>query len=163
MASRKTTGAAIALTAAILGGSTALITPWEGIYLRTYKDIVGVDTVCIGETDKDAVEEGKRRAYTRAECITMLRDRVPEYFVGWAKCVTRDDVPQSVLIAGTSLAYNVGVGAVCKSTFVRKINAGDYAAACDAMLMFNRAGGRVVKGLENRRRAERKVCMEDIP
>ncbi|MDQ2080463.1 lysozyme [Xanthobacteraceae bacterium Astr-EGSB] len=151
-----------ATAAAVMMAAAAFITPWEGVRLTTYKDIVGVDTVCIGETDKAAVAEGKRRAYTPTECRDMLVRRLPDYDTGFMRCVTRADIPVSVHVAGISLAYNVGTGAVCKSTFVRLVNAGDFAAACDALLMFNRAGGRVVKGLDNRRRAERDYCLAGL-
>lgn len=151
-----------ATTAAVMIAAAALITPWEGIYLRTYKDIVHVDTVCIGETDKAAVEEGKRRAFTKQECVDMLRRRLPEYDAQFMRCVTRDDIPDSVHVAGISLTYNIGGGAVCKSTFARRINEGNWRAACDALPLYNRAGGREVRGLTNRRLDERRFCLEGL-
>jgi lysozyme len=50
-----------------------------------------------------------------------------------------------------SLAYNVGTGAACGSTAARLARAGKFAESCLAMTRFNRAGGRVVKGLKLRR------------
>lgn len=60
--------------------------------------------------------------------------------------------------AYTSLAYNIGPGAFCGSTLVRKLNAGDYAGACAEISRWNRAGGVVLRGLVNRRAKERATC-----
>jgi lysozyme len=150
-----------ATAGAVMAAAAALVAPWEGFYGKTYRDIVGVPTVCYGETDKAAVEEGRKRTFTQAECLKMLQDRLPEYDVGFKRCITRE-IPSSVHIAMVSAAYNIGVGGMCKSTMVRRINVGDFRGACDALLGWNRAGGRVVKGLDNRRKAERRVCLEGL-
>lgn len=38
------------------------------------------------------------------------------------------------------LTYNIGPGAYCKSTVARQLNAGNYVAACNAILLFKKAG-----------------------
>lgn len=53
-----------------------------------------------------------------------------------------------------SLAYNIGIGAFRSSTLLRKFNGGDVIGAGDQFLRWNRAGGRVIDGLTNRRRDE---------
>jgi lysozyme len=148
-----------AATGAVLAAAGALITPWEGIYTKPYYDIVGVKTVCIGATAAEGVD--LNRDYTIAECKAMLVKSLPKYDDGIRKCVTRD-MPDSVRIAMISATYNIGIGGFCKSTMRARINLGDYRGACEALLMWNRAGGRVVKGLDNRRRDERKVCLQGI-
>ena len=60
--------------------------------------------------------------------------------------------------AFTSLAFNIGVSAFCRSSIARKANAGDMAGACKAIGLYVYAGGRVVKGLVNRRKAEIELC-----
>lgn len=149
--------------AGVLTAAAVLIAPWEGYYGRTYNDIVGVPTVCYGETEDAAVEEGRVRIFSKAECLQMLADSLPKYYAGMVACMKYPfAVPESVKIAGTSMTYNIGIRAVCKSTFMREINAGNYLAACRAMLKFNMAGGKVVKGLANRRLSEQKKCEEDL-
>ena len=64
------------------------------------------------------------------------------------------------LAAASSLAYNIGVSAYCRSTVDRRFDAGDFKGGCDAFLMWNKAGGREIKGLTNRRRAERDICLQ---
>ncbi|MBL0918053.1 MAG: lysozyme [Hydrogenophaga sp.] len=64
-------------------------------------------------------------------------------------------------------AYNIGTGAFCGSTIVRRLNAGDYPGACDAILMWKRVGqqdcsipgNRVCWGLWQRRLATHKQCL----
>ena len=44
----------------------------------------------------------------------------------------------------------------------RRAMAGDLPGACDALLMWNKAGGKVVKGLTKRREAERALCLDGL-
>jgi lysozyme len=63
--------------------------------------------------------------------------------------------------AAVSLAYNVGWPTYCRSTMRRQINAGQIAASCTSLTWFNKAGGRVVAGLVNRRSREKALCLKD--
>lgn len=65
--------------------------------------------------------------------------------------------------AFVSLTYNIGEGAFCSSTLVRKLKAGDYAGACQEILRWDKVGGRVVRGLTIRRQAEHKLCIGENP
>lgn len=148
----------IGLIAAVsIGASAAFVAPWEGLRTRAYQDIVGVWTVCFGET------KGVRRGdeYTAAECDAMLRSELREYAVELGRCLVVP-VPEGVAVAFLSWSYNVGSSAACKSTLVRKANAGDLRGACDELLRWNRAGGKVVRGLSNRRQAERALCLNSL-
>lgn len=152
------------MSAAVLAATLSVIQPWEGVSLRTYKDIVGVPTRCYGETAKEVVNDP--RDYTIKDCRDLLAKRAPTYWSGMMNCIddkVRAIVPDSVQATGTSLAYNVGVGAVCKSTFVKRINAQDWEGACDALLLYRFAGGKEVRGLGNRRRAEHQICLKGLP
>ncbi|MNW08143.1 Lysozyme RrrD [compost metagenome] len=60
----------------------------------------------------------------------------------------------------TSLAYNIGAKAFASSTLLRKFNAGDKAGAAAEFPRWNRAGGRVMNGLTNRRLDEQRVFRE---
>ena len=60
--------------------------------------------------------------------------------------------------AAVSLAYNIGWPSFCRSTAARRFNAGQWAAGCDAFTMWNKAGGRVLRGLVARRGRERTLC-----
>lgn len=132
---------------------------WEGKRNAAYQDIVGVWTVCYGETR--GVQPGDR--YSDAECAAMLGQGLAEFETGMRRCLRAPDaIPPKAYAMFLSLSYNIGTGAFCRSTVARRANQGDLKAACDAILLWNRAGGRVVQGLVNRREAERKVCLEGL-
>lgn len=127
----------------------ALIKPWEGRELKAYRDIVGVWTICDGETK--GVKPGMVK--THAECDAMLLRRVEnDFYKPLTKCIKGyESAPVSWQASMLSLAYNVGTGAACGSTAARLARAKAWADSCRAMTRFNRAGGRVVKGLKLRR------------
>ena len=151
-------GAVLGVAASM--AAAAFIAPWEGLFTHPYRDIVGVVTWCYGET------EGKPKAsYTPQECKYLLASKLPRYYAEISACWGPD--VESVLsdkerVAYLSGAYNFGSGAFCKSSMVKQLKAGDRAGACHALRLYNRAGGRVVRGLDNRRRAEEKLCLEGI-
>lgn len=134
--------------------------PNEGIKLVAYKDRLARDlpTICYGETR--GIELGMR--FTKAECDAMLVKALGEFADTSVERCIKGPIADEPYVAFLDLAYNVGAGAFCKSTVVRRWNAGDKAGACDAVLKFNRAGGRVVPGLTARRQRERALCLKGI-
>lgn len=131
---------------------TVLIKPWEGEELEAYLDTVAakpVWTICSGET-KD-VNPGMK--VTAEWCEARLKMRVEnDYEKPLKACIPGfDQHPISVRAMFIDLAYNVGVGAVCKSTAARRLKANDHRGACEALTWFNKAGREVVRGLQNRR------------
>ena len=139
---------------AVAGVLVALVAGFEGLRTTAYRDIVGVPTVCYGETQN--VRMGDR--YSAAECKAMLLRSLQTYAAGIERCVTVP-LPDERYVALVSWAYNVGVGAACGSTAVRLINAGRTREGCDALLLWNRADGKVAAGLTRRREAERALCL----
>jgi len=137
---------------------TPLVAAWEGLYLRTYKDRLAHDllTVCYGATKAELPNISIRDVYTKEECQVMLSEALPRYYAGIDKCIDVE-LTEHQKAAAVSLAYNIGIRGVCKSTFIRKLNEGDP-NACDYILRYSMASGRVIQGLINRRRAERKIC-----
>lgn len=147
------------LTGAAAAAAIALVGVWEGLRLTAYPDIVGKPTVCYGETR--GVHLGDR--HTKSECGAMLLASLKRHEAGMRKCLKAPDrIPDKSYVAFVSLTYNIGVGAFCRSTAARRLNAGDIRGACEAAAWFNKAGGRKVKGLVNRRAAERELCLEGL-
>jgi lysozyme len=135
---------------------------FEGLYTHPYYDVVGVKTVCYGATAADHVD--LNRNYTPDECKAILASDLPKYDAMLQKCLTPvayKTLPPYRHAAMVSFVYNVGPGNFCKSSVAKDLNAGNPKAACDALLLFNRAGGRVIKGLVNRRNTERTMCERD--
>jgi len=136
----------------------ASVSMWEGTEYKPYYDVVGVLTVCNGYTGPDIIP-GK--TYGKAECDSLLNKELTEHGMGVLRC-TQVPLNQNQYDAFTSFTYNVGVGAYCKSTLLKKLNAGDYTAACNELLRWNKAGGKVYKGLTRRREAERSLCLKPV-
>jgi lysozyme len=135
---------------------------FEGLYTHPYYDSVHVRTVCYGETAADHVN--LNRNYTPDECKDLLAGSLPKYNAQVQKCLkpeVYDALPPHLHAAIVSFTYNVGGGAFCKSSVARDLNNGNVIGACNALLLYNRGGGRIIKGLTNRRYAERKLCLED--
>lgn len=74
--------------------------------------------------------------------------------------VVRVKLTQGQFDALVSFAYNVGSRALSTSTLLKKLNAGDIKGAADEFLRWNKSGGKVMPGLNNRRKAERDVFLK---
>lgn len=150
----------------VAGAAIALIGAWEGLRTVAYRDPIGIPTVCYGETR--GVKMGDR--YSKAECDAMLGNAIVEFEAGVRRClVAPDRIPDKSYVAFLSLAYNIGQGGFCKSSIARRAN--DYGrtgnlahlvSACNNIRLYNKAGGRVLKGLVNRRAEERTLCLQGV-
>lgn len=129
-------------------------------YLKAYADIVGVWTICDGDT------LGVRPGMTETEdgCKARLERQLVAHARPVLNCVPglSDPAREHQLVASVSLAYNIGTGGFCRSTAARRFNAGDWRGGCDAFLMWNKAGGREVRGLTLRRQRERALCLTGL-
>lgn len=141
-------GIAVALLLAV-----PLVAKWEGKRNDPYVDIVGVKTVCFGET------RVAMRRYSDAECTAMLQEAVKGFAEPVARCTPMIANRPYQLAAASSLAYNIGINAYCRSTADRRFDAGDLKGGCAALKFWNKAGGRFVQGLANRRADEYRLCM----
>lgn len=146
MASRLTKGGAV-VTATI-----AFITLFEGVRTTAYRDVIGVWTVCVGETQ--GVKQGDR--YSLLYCENMLKARLEDYAVPIESCLP--GLPPGRFIAFVSLAYNISAQRACQSTAAKLVRLGKVAEGCNAFMSWNKAGGIVWKGLTRRRAAERDLC-----
>lgn len=160
------TAVAVAIAAAVAVVSPYISKDESGgkVYLRAYPDPAtgGAPwTICDGDTwgvTRHTVEtpEGcKRRLEMRAT-----------YFAGIVLgCTPNLRGHRNQTSAAIRLAYNIGEAAYCRSTVDRRFDAKQWRAACDAFLMWNKAGRppRVMRGLVNRRNDERKQCLTELP
>ena len=153
MASRKT-------VAGVLGGAAlaslfmAMLTELEGKRNVGYRDIVGIATNCRGNTKNVVVG----RYYSDAECDLIDSGQAIVHVAQVKRCTPR--IAGNQLVAASLLAYNIGGAGYCRSTVARRFNAGDRRGACDAFRMWNKAGGRVIRGLVRRREIERGICLK---
>lgn len=133
----------------------------EGEVLTTYHDPVGVATVCYGDTDPAMAVPGA--SYSREECLQSLERQLVAHAEPVLECAPGVEQSPEMTAAFVSLAYNIGAGAFCRSTVVRRFRAGGYAGACAAMEMWRYAKGRELPGLVRRRADERALCERGIP
>lgn len=77
-----------------------------------------------------------------------------EYGAAVAKAIGSAPTKPCQMAAMVSLAYNIGVTAFSRSTVLRQHKTGNYPTAADAFMMWDKAAGKVMKGLTRRRAAE---------
>lgn len=146
------------VVAAAMALAIPLVAKWEGKRNDPYRDIVGVKTVCYGET-----QNVQNRRYSDSECRSMLEKALQSrYMEPVLKCTPTLAGQPYQLAAASSLAYNIGTPAYCKSTAARQFNARNWIAGCKAIGRWNMAGGRVVQGLVNRRADEVRLCLTSL-
>ena len=159
--------AAGAVGAMALAG--AFIGTHEGEVRDVYLDIGGVPTYCFGGT------RPTQSTYTEQECTTQLLRDTERHWQG-IKHVVPEQAPDSVKAAMTSLAYNVGTGGFLHKSnpVLRPLSEGRWKDACYAIAApwvtskgvakgyRATVGLRPIKGLENRRAAERDVCLSGL-
>lgn len=139
-----------------LAHAVALIKRWEGCRLTAYPDPgTGGDPWTIGwGATGPGIGPGIR--WTQAQADDRLAQDVERFLKG-VRSVVKRPATDAQLGAMTSLAYNIGASAFAKSTLLRKFNAGDIGGAAAEFLRWNRAGGKVMRGLTNRRADEKQV------
>lgn len=149
----------IAIVGTAAAGLIAVTAQWEGLRTDPYRDQLahGILTVCYGDT------EVEMRSYTKEECDDLLAERLVDY----ARPVLRRNPElaghDAQVIAATSLAYNAGIAAYQKSTVARLFSEGRWVSACNGFMAWTISGGKVRQGLVNRRAAEKRICLRDIP
>lgn len=145
-------GAAAALAVSVVGGA-------EGLRQTAYPDPASRGepwTICYGHTGH--VQPGERKSI--AECRALLLADLDKEADGIEKCI-KVEMTDGQYVAVLSLAHNIGVAGVCKSSVARDMNAGRVQQACDDLLKFDRAAGVRMPGLTKRRVRERELCLSD--
>lgn len=133
-----------------------LIKKFEGFRSEAYQDSVGVWTVGYGSTmwpDGNKVQPGQKMTMDEAEKVMAWElDRKGKVILS---ALPTTIISQNQYDALLSFAYNLGVGALLKSTLFRKLklNPDDETIRAEFMRWVN-AGGKPLKGLITRRKAE---------
>lgn len=133
-----------------------LIKKWEGFRAEAYLCPANVWTIGYGTTAAAGVGISPKRGMkvTEAQASAYLAKTVDK-FATQVRGMVKVPVNENQFGALVSLAYNIGPGAFVKSTLLRKLNDGDYPGAADQFRVWNKAGGKVLAGLTNRRKEER--------
>lgn len=139
-----------------------LLSGYEDCTLSSYSDTVGVPTCGIGHTKgvrTGQIATPEKVAQWFVEDVQEAEQCVIRYFNG-------SEMPQPVFDSTVSLVFNVGcygtrwnVKSNRPTAITRYSQAGDWLGTCEHIADFRMAGGKVSKGLENRRKREQTWCL----
>lgn len=132
--------------------ATALIKAFEQCRLRAYLPTPDdVPTIGWGATGPD-VQLGM--TWTQEQADARFAADLARFAAGVARALNGAPATAFQFGALVSFAYNLGVGALARSTLLRLHRAGDYAAAAAQFARWNKQGRNVLPGLTRRRAAE---------
>lgn len=140
--------------------SIKLIAQFEGCYLQAYLCPANVWTIGIGTTIyPNGVKVKKGDKCTLEQAHEYLAHDMIE-FEKTVNDSVKVPLSQNQFDALVSLTYNIGSTAFKNSTLLKKLNAKDFTGAADQFLVWNKGGGKVLKGLVRRREAERALFLK---
>jgi len=149
----------------------AMIKHHEGVRQKAYRCpaklwTIGVGHVLYPEQGKLKLDDRMSvplrpeddRAFSMDEVDGILRSDLARFERGVAQYIT---VPltQGMFDGLVSFSFNVGLGTLQRSTLRQKLNRGDKAGAAEELMKYCMAGGKILKGLQNRRIDERALFM----
>ena len=133
-----------------------LLKKFEGLSLKPYLCPAGIGTIGYGNTYYPNGSKVKMTdpAITQSQADQYLLFLMPPYEKA-VDSFCRDDINQNQFDALVSLAYNIGVGNLQKSTLIKKVNLNPNDPTIKAeFLKWNKGAGKVLAGLTKRRQAE---------
>ncbi len=122
---------------------------FEGCRLAAYPDTGGVWTIGYGHTH--GVHPGMTCTLEQAEA--WLREDI-QAAADAVNRLVKISLKQTEFDALVDFVFNLGAGAFARSTMLKDINAGNFAAAALQFPLWDRDAGRVLAGLLHRRLAE---------
>lgn len=133
-----------------------LIKRFEGLELTAYPDPgTGGEPWTIGHGHTKGVKRGDRITAEQAEAF--LREDLRHFEAAVSRLAPK--TTQGQFDAMVSLAFNVGEGNLAKSTLLQLHNAGEHEGAAAQFARWNRAAGKVMRGLTLRRDAEAELYL----
>jgi len=137
-----------------------LIKEFEGLYLQAYRCPAGVLTIGYGHTSvagEPKVVAGMKITKQEAEDILRRDLAAVEADVGR---LVKVPLTQNQFDALVSFQFNTG--GLGRSSALKRLNAGNYADVPAALLLWNKAAGKVLAGLTRRRKAEAALFVSKI-
>ena len=126
-----------------------LLTHFEGLRLEAYQDSVGVWTIGYGHT-KGVTPSMK---ITESQANNLLKTELIEY-QNYINSMVNISLDQCQFDALVCWVYNLGPTNLKNSTLLTLLNQGVKFQIPEQIRRWNRAGGKVLKGLVRRREAE---------
>jgi len=134
-----------------------MVKEFEGLRLKAYKCPAAVWTIGYGHTSsagKPIVDA--ELVITKEQAEDILKRDLTQYEDG-VKRLVQIGITQNQFDALVDFAYNAGVGALQKSTLLKKVNAGKFDEVPAEFMKWTKGGGKELPGLVRRRRAEVKL------
>lgn len=132
-----------------------LIKRYEGVRRKPYRCPAGLWTVGVGHLIGDGLSlpDSWNRTLEAAEIDAILAKDVTRFERGVARYISAK-LTQGQFDALVSFSFNLGLGTLQRSKVRLKLNRGDMDGAIASLLKYNKAGGKELKGLTFRRKAE---------
>jgi len=155
----------------ISGKALKMIQHHEGVRQKPYRCPAKLWTVGVGhvlypeqgkmkieERDRFALKDADNRTFSMEEVNAILKSDLARFERG---VVLFCPVPLTggQFDALVSFSFNVGLGTLQRSTLRQKVLRGDMEGAAEELLKYCKAGGKILKGLETRRKDERALFL----
>ena len=148
-----------------------MIVHHEGLRLKPYRCPAKLWTIGVGhvlypeqgklsinERDGFALKQEDNRTFTQEEVSNILKADLKRFEQGVDRFMTAQ-LSQGMFDALVSFSFNVGLGTLQRSTLRQKLNRGDKEGAAEELLKYCMAGGKILKGLQNRRLDEKALFL----
>jgi lysozyme len=139
-----------------------LIKSFEGFSAHWYKCPANVWTVGFGHTAAAGPPSYEPNvAFTKTKALKILCDDLKQYEDAVRQSV-RVELNDSQFSALVSFCYNVGPNAFKNSSVLRAVNEGRDDLVPSRLMLYTKAGGKVLSGLVRRRQAEGQMFTEGV-
>ena len=136
-----------------------LIRHHEGVRNKPYQCPAKLWTVGIGHLigDGKTLPASWNRTFTNEEIDGILKSDLNRFELGLSKMLPNVQLKQHEFDALVSFCFNLGLGCFQRSTIRQALLRGDKEQAMESLMKYCRAGGKILRGLENRRKDERRL------
>ena len=136
-----------------------LIKHHEGVRNKPYKCPAGLWTVGVGHLigDGRTLPDEWNKTFTQEEIDAILKRDLNRFELGVCKMLPSVQLKQCEFDALVSFSFNLGLGTFQRSTIRQALLRGDKETAMESLVKYCKAGGKILKGLQNRRLDERKL------
>lgn len=126
-----------------------LIKHFEGVHTKPYRCPAGLWTVGVGHLIGNGISlpDSWNRTFTIGEVDALLANDIKKFELGVERYINVE-LTQNQFDALVSFAFNLGNGTLQRSTLRSKLNRGNKEAALNTWLKYNKAGGKVLRGLD---------------
>ena len=136
-----------------------LIKHHEGVRNKPYQCPAKLWTVGIGHLigDGKTLPASWNKIFTNEEIDGLLAADLNRFELGISKMLPNVQLKQHEFDALVSFCFNLGLGCFQRSTIRQALLRGDKEQAMESLMKYCRAGGKILRGLENRRKDEKRL------